>query len=154
MALEGNFIPRGSYTFLSDVWRETEKIRDLGKPLRVGSSKDSIRIYSNKHSAELARHNKDKCDSILKEVLPLWRAASLFALSAELKDKNPNTIVTNNSGKEGYNEVYVYSIRYLSDDAVKDDANKYNSMLRRLGFKKVLYAPTPEAPGWEYQLSD
>lgn len=151
IALNGNFVPKGKYTTIEDVWTEVKKIEDYGKPLRYGNTPtDSTRLFSNEQTASLARYNIAKCDSVLSDVLPLWRSMAMFALEAQLKSVNPNTIVKNNPDMPNYTGVEIYSIRYLSDKSIKEDAEKYNPYLGKLGFKKILYAPTPESVGTEY----
>lgn len=151
ISLQGNFAPQGQYTYIQDICKEVKEIKSLGDPLRFGNTEtDSTRIFNNKRAASLANYNINKCDSVLSEVLPLWRSVAIFALGAELKSKNSNTIVKTNTDFPNYTGVTVYSIRYTTKSNIEDDANKYNPLLASLGFKSITYAMTPESPGVEY----
>lgn len=151
ITLQGNFAPRGQYTSIQDICKEVDKIKSLGEPLRFGNTKtDSTRIFSNKQTASLANYNINKCDSILSDVLPLWRSAAIFALGAELKSKKPNTIVKTNTHFPSYTGVTIYSVRYTNKSNIEDDAREYNPFLVALGFKSITYAMTPESTGVEY----
>lgn len=151
IALQGNFAPRGQYTYLQDICKEVKEIKSLGQPLRFGNTEtDSVRLFGNKRTAAIANYNINKCDSVLSDVLPMWRSAAILALGAELKSENPNTIVKTNTDFPNYTGVSVYSIRYTNKSKIEDDANKYNPMLASLGFKSITYAMSPESPGVEY----
>lgn len=152
IALEGNFKPKGEYS-LEDISKEVEKIRSYGDALRYsGSEIDSARIFDNPRTAALANYNKAKCDSVLTDVLPLWRATAIFAVSNQLKARNPNTIVKTNKDYPEYTGIEIYSIRYLSKKSQEQDALNINSTLKELGFKSAIYATSPEAEGTEYHF--
>lgn len=154
IALQGDFKPKGHYTTIQDIWTEVKTIRDYGNPLRFGDTEtDSIRMYRNERTANLARYNVQKSDSVLADVLPLWRAAASFALEDQLKAINANTVVKVNKEFPEYTGLEIYSIRYLNKDAVDEDVKDYNSILGALGFKSVIYATTPESIGIEYTFN-
>lgn len=151
IALQGNFKPKGHYSTIQDIWTEVKTIKDYGSPLRYGNTDtDSVRMYSNERTARLAKYNVEKCDPVLADVLPLWRAAASFALADELKAKNSNTIVKVNKDYPEYTGLQIYSIRYLNKEAIDEDAKDYNPILGALGFKSIVYAPTPESSGMEF----
>lgn len=149
--LQQDHKPQGHYTRIEDVYTDVSKIKDLGNPLRYGSSEvDSMQLYSNSRTAAIAKYNIAKCDSVLEEVLPLWRIQAMMALTKMLKAENPNTIVQNNTDYEKNTGLNIYSIRYLSPEELEKDADKYNFYLANLGYRYVLYAGTPEMPGKAY----
>lgn len=151
IALQGNFAPHGQYTYIQDICKEVKEIKSLGDPLRFGHTEtDSIRIFNNERTAPIAKYNISKCDSILVEVLPLWRASAIFALGFELKEKNPNTVVRTNKNFPEYTGIEVYSVRYTSKEEIEKDANIYNPELGYLGFKSITYSLSPESQGLEY----
>ena len=151
VALQDNFAPRGQYTYLQDICKEVIEIMSLGQPLRYGNAEiDSVRLFGNIRTAAIANYNINKCDSVLSDVLPMWRSVAILAFGAELKRENPNTIVKTNTDFPNYTGVIVYSIRYTNKSKIEDDAYKYNPMLASLGFKSITYAMSPESPGIEY----
>lgn len=151
IALQGNFAPRGQYTYLQDICKEVKEIKSLGDPLRFGHTEtDSTRIFSNERTAPIANYNINKCDSILTDVLPLWRASAIFALGSELRAKNPNTVVRTNRNFPEYTGIEVYSTKYTSKEEIEKDANTFNSELAYLGFKSITYSFSPESQGLEY----
>lgn len=152
IALDGNFKPKGDYS-LETISNEVDKIRSYGDALRYGGSEiDSARIFDNPRTAALAKYNKAKCDSVLADVLPLWRVTAIFAVSNQLKARNPNTIVKTNKDYPEYTGIEIYSIRYLSQKSQKQDAMNINPTLKELGFKSAIYAASPEAEGTEYHF--
>lgn len=151
IALQGNFVPHGSYSFMSDILTDFEKIGDLGKPLRFSSDEvDSIRMFSNPRTAALANYNISKCDSVLSYVSPMWRATAALTLGRILKSENEYSVVRMNKEYERNTGVEIYSARYMSKDEIEKSAKEYNSILRRLGFKSVIYSFSPVTSGWEY----
>lgn len=152
--LQGNFSPRGQYDLMEDVLSDFNKIKKLGQPLRYGNTEiDSTRLFGNPRTAKIAKYNIAKCDSVLSEVEPLWRATAILTLSKILRSKNENTIIKQNDAFEEYTGIEIYSIRYLSKEELEKDAKEYNHYLMALGFKSVIYATTPESEGVEYTLN-
>lgn len=153
IALQGDFSPKGKYTNLRDIRSEVEKLRDLGNPLRFGSTEiDSARLFGNPKTASIAIYNIHKCDSVLEAVLPKWRAATALALADELKDKNENTIVKIDNGSSVNTKLEIYSARYISKEEMDKDAKEFNRILASLGFTKVLYSNSPQSGGVEFTL--
>lgn len=153
IALQGNFTPRGEYVYLQDVVKEVDDIKVLGDPLRFGHTKtDSAQLFGNPRTAVIANYNIAKCDSVLRDVLPMWRSTAAFALGSELKSKNQNTIVRFNKDAPTYTCLEIYSIRYISKDEIDSDANAYNQLLASLGFTSVRYSVSPESEWTEFSL--
>lgn len=154
VALQENFMPKGEYTYLQDVCSEIDNLRSLGNPLRYSHTDvDSIRLFSNPITAALANYNIKKCDSVLNNVIPLWRATAVLALGRELKNNNSNTIVRVNKEYPEYTGIEFYSIKYLSSEEITNDASKYNANLKSLGFKSVLYSASPDNQGTLFTLN-
>lgn len=150
--LQQDFTPKGRYSHHLDVSSEVHKIRDLGNPLRFGSSEiDSTRLFSNQRTASLANYNIAKCDSVLAEVLPKWRRMFAFALYKQYKD-DIITFGKDAEGKPDYSVLFIYSMRYASEKEIKKDAMKLNGAISNVGFKKVTYALSPENSGLVYQF--
>lgn len=153
IALQGDFAPHGAYSQIRDIYTEVKKIQDLGNPLRFGNTEvDSTRMFDTPQTAIIARYNIAKCDSVLADVLPLWRSTAALALGRQLKENNPNSIVRFNRDYSDYSGLEIYSIRYLSKDNLEDDANKFNPILGELGFKSILYSASPNNVGIEYSF--
>lgn len=72
IALQQNHKPQGHYTRIEDVYTDVKKIRDLGNPLRYGSSEvDSMQLYSNPRTAAIAKY-------ILQNVILSLKMSSLY----------------------------------------------------------------------------
>lgn len=152
IALQGDFRPHGQYSFYQDIDTEIDKIRNLGNPLRFGNTEpDSARMFGNPILSPIARYNMAKCDSILKEVLPMWRIKFGFVLNSQLREKS--TIVRISKDVENNAGLEIYSMRYLSKDEIDHDAIRLNGAIANLGFKKVVYALSPENNGIEYTFN-
>lgn len=156
VALEEDYTPlKKDFSDCRDIDTYIDKLRELGHPLPYNhEEKDSIRIYSHPRMASLAKHNTLKCDSILKEVLPMWRRAFAFVFFTNLRDINESTIVRLMKSEPDDTGLEVYSIRYINEKEIREDAIKYNDIMSNLGFKKVRYAATPESPYIEYTVNE
>ncbi|MBJ2160899.1 MAG: hypothetical protein JFR39_02225 [Muribaculaceae bacterium] len=151
IALQGNFAPKGRYSVMRDILADYDKIKDFGRPLRFGSGEsDSIRMFSDPRTSALAHYNIAKCDSVLNEVSPMWRATAALTLGRILKSANEYSVVKMNKDYENNSGIEIYSTRYLSNDEIEKDAKEYNRILGRLGFKSVFYSLSPETTGLEY----
>lgn len=150
--LQKDWRPKGRYTFVQDVASDYNKIKDLGNPARTAGT-DSATVFSKPQTAEIARYNVAKCDSVLSDVGPLWRVTASMVLSDMLRSINRNTIVRTNDEQGRYSGIEIYSIRYLSDKEMKKDAQEYNYYLKQLGFKTALYAPDPDSEGTVYTFA-
>jgi len=146
IALQADFRPVGKYSHFRDLNTEIDNLRALGNPLRYGD--DSIRIFSNPQTAGIASYNIAKCDSILDEVLPLWRVKLMFVLREQLRSES--TIVRCSKKYENYSSLEIYLLKYLSEDAITHDAIRYNGVFNNFGFKSIVYAASPNNPGVEY----
>lgn len=154
IALQNDFTPKGKYVYLRDVVKEVDDIKALGEPLRFGNTEtDSVRVFGNSRTADIANYNIAKCDSVLDDILPMWRATASLALDSELKAKNPNTMVRIKKDDPNQSGLEIYSIRYASKKEIDSDAESYNRQLARLGFTYVRYAVSPESEWTEFSLT-
>lgn len=147
IALQADFRPVGQYDYYQDIDKVVSDIRDLGDPLRF--SADSADIFGTPQTAAIANYNIAKCDSVLNEVLPMWRRLLAFTLQKQL-NKEAQTAVRMSQQHENSTGIEIYTLRYLSKEAIEKDALKYNSVFHNLGFKSVVYAPSPDSGGLEY----
>lgn len=150
IALQADFRPVGQYDYYQDIDKVVSDIRDLGDPLRFGRTDiDSTRLFGNPQTAAIANYNIAKCDTVLSEVLPMWRRLLAFTLQKQL-NKEAQTAVRMSQQHENSTGIEIYTLRYLSKEAIEKDALKYNSVFRNLGFKSVVYASSPDSGGLEY----
>lgn len=150
IALQSDFRPTGQYYYCQDIDKAISDIRDLGDPLRFGRTEvDSTRLFGNPQTAAIATYNIAKCDTVLSEVLPQWRRTLAFTMQKQLNKEN-QTIVRIPQESKDATALEVYSLRYLSKDNIENDAREYNSTLRNLGFKTVLFAASPDNEGMKY----
>lgn len=147
IALQADFRPIGQYDYYQDIDKVVSEIRNLGDPLRF--SADSIDIFGTPQTAAIANYNISKCDTVLNEVLPMWRRLLAFTLSKQL-NKEAQTVVKMSQEYENSTGIEIYSLRYLSKENIENDRLKYNPVFRNLGFKSVVYAPSPDSGGLEY----
>lgn len=152
VALQGDFRPKASYSHYRDVSDAVQEIRDLGNPLRYDST-DSVRMFSNPRTASLAKYNIAKCDSVLSDVLPLWRNTFALAFNKQFVGQSVAKFDEERKDTPENTTLYIYSLRYLSQDEISSDAMKFNGALQRLGFKKAIYAASPENAGIEYSFN-
>lgn len=152
IVLQSDFRPTGSYEYCQDINKAISDIRDLGDPLRFGRTEvDSTRLFGNPQTATIANYNIDKCDTVLNKILPQWRRTFALTLQKQL-NKDAQTIVRIPQGSNDATTLEIYSLRYLSKDNIENDAREYNTMLRNLGFKAVLFAASPDNEGMKYTL--
>ena len=151
IALQDDFRPGGLYDYYQDIDKIVSDIRDLGDPLRF--SADSIDIFGNPQTAAIANYNIAKCDTVLNEVLPLWRHTLAFALQRQLNAET-QTVIRMSKQHKNSTGIEIYSLRYLTKENIDNDALRYNSVFRNLGFKSVVYAASPNNEGIEYTFND
>lgn len=150
IALQADFRPTGQYDYYQDIDKVVSDIRDLGDPLRFGRTEiDSTRLFGNPQTAAIANYNIAKCDTVLNEVLHMWRRQLAFTLQKQLNTE-AQTVVRMSQQHENSTGIEIYSLRYLSKENIEKDRLKYNSVFRNLGFKSVVYAPSPDSEGLEY----
>lgn len=152
IALQSDFRPTGSYEYCQDIDKAVSDIRDLVDPLRFGRTEvDSTRLFGNPQTAAIANYNIAKCDTVLNKTLPQWRRTFALTLQKQL-NKDAQTIVRIPQGSNDATTLEIYSLRYLSKDNIENDAREYNTMLRNLGFKAVLFTASPDNEGMKYTL--
>ncbi|MCF0219368.1 MAG: hypothetical protein HUK14_06270 [Muribaculaceae bacterium] len=149
VSLQADFRPHGRYTHFRDVDSAIDKIRNLAD-LHISDELDSARIFSNPRTAALANYNVAKCDSVLNDVLPLWRNAFVFALHNDFDKQVVIRFGTDENGKIDNTVLLIYCLKYLSEDEIKYDALKYNGAVANLGFTQVTYAASPYNTGYSY----
>lgn len=147
IALQADFRPIGQYDYYQDIDKAVSDLRNLGDPLRF--SADSIDIFGTPQTAVIANYNIAKCDTVLNEVLPMWRRQLAFTLQKQLNTE-AQTVVRMSQQHENSTGIEIYSLRYLSKENIEKDRLKYNSVFRNLGFKSAAYAPSPDSEGLEY----
>jgi len=152
IALQSDFRPLGQYTDYRDIDDAITNIKDLGDPLRFGhTDTDSIRLFGTPQTARIANYNIAKCDSVLCEVLPLWRSKLVFVIEKQI---DPHAEIIRISGNNtGNPKVELYTLRYLDTKEIENDALKYNGVFKNAGFKAAIYAPAPNSDGKEYTFT-
>lgn len=153
IALQSDFRPLGQYSELSDIDKAVSDIRELGDPLRFGhTSTDSTRLFGNEATARIANYNIEKCNTVLAEVLPLWRSKALFLLQSQL-DPNSNKISISGNDTDTPT-IELYSTQYIDEKEITKDAERYNRLFNNLGFAKATYAISPANNGIEYKFRE
>ena len=153
IALQADFRPQGTYTHFRDVDKAVDELRALGNPTLYI---DSAKVYRTPRTTALAKYNIAKCDSVLQQVLPLWRMQFIIALNYQL-ELNSETVVTTTVARisKEYSDckgIEMYSTRYTLKSEIRNDYIKYSSMMRNLGFTHVSFAFSPESNSIEYDL--